>query len=1003
MGVGKVVDRVGWGNSNTEIPESLLQDIEKLKNAQKKTIDLGNINALAIEKAFNNKALENYQAYGTSFEIPATGYVQVTATQNEKEVVWLFTGAAGSYNGNTKLATAGDFTRISFDGQVDLEAIRSALGDSPVLAGGNTSDTAQTLREDTDTSLEGDDLQFSTKAKKINIKRFKSKFKPTPFFNDDFTDLVNNKDEFLDNPTEGRYSYPSVMAGGTKDTSKLRNIFHAALYASLTNDQSVANAVAEEFVIRLLANDLQDPGTFEHPVGTIEWIGGAYFHFATNIKKMHKAFELIYNIQNVWTNKNISDIKNYFKDFNTILWNYYERKIPAVLGVDWKEGNFAIPSYLTTTLHYPIENSDGTPNIDFVVTNFQEAIFNNRMFDIVGYIHHWAVNNNDTPKEVAMRNHVKMWCKYAMFTDGTLYEIYRNSSDDRNKGVFYSNITLCHVIDIAHLDAMANHFPGDRLYDYETTEGIEQGSINLTNIIYTGSSTTDGVTPKNIKKAILNVSKYLRSSANGGFNDLRYFEGVPLDSSQRNVENNTFPRYNSIVPAIANYYYNDPELEDYYLYNTDAGYPQKQIVSEGIVKVEDWGANEIFIIGNLWIQHEFNIFDPKYFGKKNISAYQAKLEPISNLLSRNSQDALKEINEKTEDLKANTTGYKSQVFFIDETGREVSFNRNSFLELLTVFFNQDNDLFYSALTGKGFKARSNYPSLRLTNNSGPGNAITGDWTWQTHPSGYFLLINSLTNEPVMYIHKSMSEGSIVFNNDRLGMGVGNAPLEQIHIAENIKANIGKFQSLEVPGYQKTEIIDVPNAATYVLNRNSKISALHLKEGTTDQSFSINKNSLEDHDVTHYKVMRGRVAGKLTLDNSGEAIPQCQILTPKGKSNQVIQGGVVDIYFFSSVLSNGTWYYYWLASGDLQDIFISDTSKTINAGGGSFELTIATLYEWSVDDNSDWISFSKTSGVGSDKITVTIDANATPEIGRVANIEISDGHVSETLQIQQNAQ
>lgn len=222
-------------------------------------------------------------------------------------------------------------------------------------------------------------------------------------------------------------------------------------------------------------------------------------------------------------------------------------------------------------------------------------------------------------------------------------------------------------------------------------------------------------------------------------------------------------------------------------------------------------------------------------------------------------------------------------------------------------------------------------------------------------------------------------------------------------ANDIDFGFNKDQALEGSEYGEHETIDVPNGATYILNRDVKLPALHLKEGATDQSFSINKESLEDHGVKHYKVMRGRVAGKLTLDNSGEAIPQCQILTPRGKSNKVIQGGVVDIYFFSSVLSNGTWYYYWMATGDLQDIFISETSKTINAGGESFELTIATLYEWSIDDNSDWISFDKTSGVGSDKITVTVDANATPEIGRVANIEITDGYVSETLQIQQNAQ
>ena len=150
-GVNK--DRVGTGG-RTEIPSSLIEDIENLKDSKKKVIDLGDIQADAIDEAFNDYAYDEYLEFGLPIEIPATGFVEVHAIQNDKKVVWLFTGASGSYDGNTTLAILSDFTRISFDGEVDLEAIRTALGDSPVLAGGNTEDTAKTLRDEIDTIKE---------------------------------------------------------------------------------------------------------------------------------------------------------------------------------------------------------------------------------------------------------------------------------------------------------------------------------------------------------------------------------------------------------------------------------------------------------------------------------------------------------------------------------------------------------------------------------------------------------------------------------------------------------------------------------------------------------------------------------------------------------------------------------------------------------------------------------------------------------------------------------
>lgn len=108
-GVNK--DRVGFG-SKTEIPSSLIEDIENLKDSKKKVIDLGDIQADPIDEAFNDHAYDEYQEYGLPIQIPATGFVEVHAIQNEQERVWLFTGGAGSYEGVQTLAITQDFTFI---------------------------------------------------------------------------------------------------------------------------------------------------------------------------------------------------------------------------------------------------------------------------------------------------------------------------------------------------------------------------------------------------------------------------------------------------------------------------------------------------------------------------------------------------------------------------------------------------------------------------------------------------------------------------------------------------------------------------------------------------------------------------------------------------------------------------------------------------------------------------------------------------------------------------
>lgn len=227
-------------------------------------------------------------------------------------------------------------------------------------------------------------------------------------------------------------------------------------------------------------------------------------------------------------------------------------------------------------------------------------------WDTITFFYSIALESNNTEVIHWTREYFKAAIKYGLFPDGTWWEMIRSVEYNSTKGVFYGTISLGAMVEIAHLDAMTNLYPNDRLYDYETTEGILNGSTNLTVGGYVGSSTTDGTTPKSLKTFIKGQSKYLRSSANGGWNDTRFFRKstgalVPIDP--------TGVYQPSVQTAIANIYYKDPELENFYKYNQSAGYPQKIEKFQGYTASycnEDTGAWGNNIFGSMWFEQEHN-------------------------------------------------------------------------------------------------------------------------------------------------------------------------------------------------------------------------------------------------------------------------------------------------------------------------------------------------------------------------------------------------------------
>jgi len=235
--------------------------------------------------------------------------------------------------------------------------------------------------------------------------------------------------------------------------------------------------------------------------------------------------------------------------------------------------------------------------------------YNNRNWDVVGYIHSWAVENNDLEKAIFARQFFKSWITFASFSDGTLAEMWRNIDRDPTLGVFYGWISVGAAVQMAHEDAVTNLFPNDRLYEFKTTDGILNGSTNLTNEAYLGSSTTDSITEKNLLGILNAQSNYLRSTSDGGWNDSRFFK---LDDTTLVPLSTINLRQPSTAVAIANLYYKSQDLKDFYLYNTNVGYPEKTAISEGYLAGtgfnEDAGPWGNMIMGAIWLEMEDYFF-----------------------------------------------------------------------------------------------------------------------------------------------------------------------------------------------------------------------------------------------------------------------------------------------------------------------------------------------------------------------------------------------------------
>jgi hypothetical protein len=444
-------------------------------------------------------------------------------------------------------------------------------------------------------SAEAKNYLFTAEAKKTLRDRFTNGYITGAGFSSDFERIKVYLSDFIESPGANR-----AELGADNNIDRFTEPIHkVALYAYALDDVEIANVVAQELFETVKANDLNDPfWDIDHNFS----VNYGLFIQTAKVKKLKDTYYLIRGVSDVLTETNKNTIETWFEDYKNIVLNWFTSYIEGYVGANWENAGIsrAYPEnlYVYGDIDpYPLKDVNGNDLTDYGITQFQD-LFNNRIHDNVAFLHSWAVYNEDLSLERYTREYFKLVIKYGTWSDGTFWELIRNKSSDNTLGVSYTNVSLTSLVYMAHIDSQANHFPDDKLYDFKTTEGIVTGSTNLTTNPYLGGSTTDGVTEKSIKTLIMGQSKYLRSSAFGGWNDLRYNNGLAMSTE------NT--REDSVNAAVANLYYNSQDLKDYYLYNTSAGYPEKSVHLYGYGLPEDDGAWGSFIIGGAWFEQEGN-------------------------------------------------------------------------------------------------------------------------------------------------------------------------------------------------------------------------------------------------------------------------------------------------------------------------------------------------------------------------------------------------------------
>ncbi len=306
-----------------------------------------------------------------------------------------------------------------------------------------------------------------------------------------------------------------------------------------------------------------------------------FFILASKMEQYLHTYGIIYDlIKNDATFQSQEQFVNWwFKDYADLMYDNCQNRFDQYLGPkstwqnfsnDWR--NSSPYSGAGNNQTHAYFNSSGSTGF-YRIGTLQSGSWSNRMWDKIAYVGAFGTYFNDATYQTWAFDAFKGFLQTGVFADGTPSEWYRSyggpNLSEVTKGMDYISTTMMHITAMAHNHAVAvyNGFPGvtdlGKFYDYSTSEGTDERCT-----AYAAASTSGG------NKSILSVLKHVRlyylSGANGGYADNRYNENgyaYNLTSSGRNM---TRP----LPAAMANQYYNDQDLKDWYLMETSLGYRQ---------------------------------------------------------------------------------------------------------------------------------------------------------------------------------------------------------------------------------------------------------------------------------------------------------------------------------------------------------------------------------------------------------------------------------------------
>lgn len=405
----------------------------------------------------------------------------------------------------------------------------------------------------------------------------------------------------------GPYEPSPVYSPAGAGTLNVEYIHYASILAAVWNGRSETVTFSGETkskdahaldlaqaVIDVLIQQKNDPKL--DYTNTSRWVhnnadGNPHFIMIAKMSKYLSSYALVYSQLSGYTpyTSNKTSIETWFTAAKSYAMDRHNLRVQAFLGTNWR--NFANNSFGSTTDYggagnhqsHVYFNSGGTGFLE--VSSAQASATNNRALDFASYVGNYSVHFNDAAAKSYMFDVFRLHMMFAVFSDGSYMEHYRAYDTQPELGLHYSWLAVFKLVAEAyrHEVAIANGLTGasepGKYFDYSTSIGTDELYSS-----YPSSSTSGGT--KTIKLMIENLSKWYRTTANGGWNDVRYAEGGnAIDEYERPY---------TLPAAMANTYYNDANLEGFYKM-TGTGYGNMSGYYNGAASTGAWTEHSLGI------------------------------------------------------------------------------------------------------------------------------------------------------------------------------------------------------------------------------------------------------------------------------------------------------------------------------------------------------------------------------------------------------------------------